>query len=250
MVNQCMSDTQQSTTAPDGSARQTPPPSPRRSWWRLHFSTWAVIAVVLAILTMIVVPGSPNNHEVLVAAPLFYEHGWPFVFLDRYVPPPPARASPDEFFKFLKDSRDKEGLRWAMSGVEFLVRRRIRARRALLVGWGPVAGEGRIPYLGCRPGAGPRSGLRHCGCRRVRLRMLGARRWQYRLRSLLGAFLIIAMGLGWWRHSIDEYQRDSQATAVLRKKGLDVHWRCDGLIWLVKLVGSNPGPALTNGLFR
>ena len=120
MVNQCMSDTQQSTPRP------TALPDKRRRPRRARFGGVCTSPLgpslrwSLQSSPLIVVPGSPNNHDAFfVAAPLFYEHGWPFVFLDRYVPPPPARASPDEFFKFLKDSRDKEGLRWAMSGVEF-----------------------------------------------------------------------------------------------------------------------------------
>ncbi len=112
-----MSDTQQSTASPNGSPRQVP--LPHRAWWRLHFSTWVVAGMVLAVLTLIVVPGSPNNHGIFIAAPLFYEHGWPFVFLDRYFPPPPERASPGEEIQFLKDLQDKQGLRWAMASGEF-----------------------------------------------------------------------------------------------------------------------------------
>ena len=52
------------------------------------------------------------------------------------------------------------------------------------------------------------------------------RRWQYPLRCLLGAFLIIAMGLGWWRHSMNEHERDLRATTALREgaRCLVVYW--------------------------
>jgi hypothetical protein len=235
-----MSDNQQPTASPDGSARETPPQR-RRSWWRLHFSTWVVIAVPLAILTLIVVPGSPNNHDLFVSAPLFYEHGWPFVFLDRYFPPPPGRAGPDASFKFLRDWRDKQGLRRAMSDNEDWLWSEddfLHGEPSWLDGsrW-PLRGESLVSVAGLALDiavvlviAAAVAALYECWARR---------RWQYRLRSLLGAFLIIAMGLGWWRHSINEYQRDSQATTVLRKKGLDVAWRYSGPVWLMKLVGQN-----------
>ena len=115
-----MSNTQQPAASFGGSDKQVRMPSSRHSWRRLHASTWGVAGAIVAILALIVVPGSPDNHGVFVSGPLFYEHGWPFVFLDRYFPSPPGRASPgDPLMKFLKNWRDEKGLRWATSGSEF-----------------------------------------------------------------------------------------------------------------------------------
>ncbi len=219
-----------------------PTPLPRRAWWRLHFSTWVVAGMVLAVLTLIVVPGNPNNHGIFLAAPLFYEHGWPFVFLDRYFPPPPERAGPgDGIFMFLRDWRDKEGLRWAMSGGEFWLWSEdgflhdgpswLDANR-----W-PLGGESLVSVAGL---------VLDLAVAFVIVAAVASvyewwsrRRYPYRLRCLLGAVLLIAMGLAWWWLSINECKRESRAIAALRNKGLDVSWCCGGPVWLVKLVGRN-----------
>ena len=90
-----MNDAQQSTGSQDGLAEHSRASLQCRRWRRLHFSTWLVAATALAILTLLVVPGGVNNHDAFTAAPLFYEHGWPFVFLDRYTPPFEIPAGPN-----------------------------------------------------------------------------------------------------------------------------------------------------------
>ncbi len=66
--------------------------SDRRPWYRLHLSTWVAIAVTLALLTLIVVPGGYPSHGpfgISSFGPPPYAHGWPFVWLVRYVPKSP-----------------------------------------------------------------------------------------------------------------------------------------------------------------
>ena len=197
--------------------------------------------MVLAVLTLIVVPGSPDNHGIFVAAPLFYEHGWPFVFLDRYFPPPPERAGPGEEIKFFRDWRDKEGLRWAMAGNEFWLWSEdgfLHDGPSWLDGtrW-PLRGESLVSVAGL---------VLDLAVAFVILAAVASvyewwarRRWRYRLRHLLGVGLLIAMGLAWWRLSINECERESQVIAALRNKGLDVSWCYGGPVWLFKFVGPN-----------
>ena len=161
--------------------------------------------------------------------------------MDRYFPPPPDRAGPDELFKVLRDWRDKQGLCWATSDNDFWIWSEyggVHDGASWLDGnrW-PLRGEFLISVAGLVLDLAAVfvilaavASIYECWARR---------RWQYRLRSLLGACLIIALGLGWWRHSINEYERGSPAIAALCKKGLDVSWRCGGPVWLVKLVGPN-----------
>ena len=203
------------------------------------FSTWVVAGLVLIVLTLIVVPGSPDNHGIFTAAPLFYEHGWPFVFLDRYFPPPPEQADPGEEIKFLRDWRDKQGLRWAMSGGE------LWSEDGFLhdgpswldgVRW-PLRGESLVSVAGL---------VLDLAVTFVILVAVACiyewwarMRWRYRLRCLLGAGFLIAMGLAWWQLSINEFDRESQVIVALRNKGLDVQWSSGGPVWLVQLVGRN-----------
>jgi len=53
------------------STAATPEPlPPKRSWWRLHLSTWIVLLLLAVVMTLIIVPGDT-------------QHGWPWVFLKQ-----------------------------------------------------------------------------------------------------------------------------------------------------------------------
>jgi hypothetical protein len=190
---------------------------------------------------LIVVPGIPDNQGIMTSAPLLYEHGWPFIYLDRYSPPPPLRANPtDAEIKFLKNWREKLGLRWATLDGEY----------SLLLAEDAFAREGASWLDGDR---WPIKGISLVSASGLSLDLATAfvilvaaasayecwarRRWQYRLWHLLGFGFLMALGLGWWRNSMNVCERESQAIAALRNKGLDVSWRCGGPVWLVKLVG-------------
>ncbi len=166
-----------STRSDDGMAAQSPAPPQCRSCRRLHFSTWVVAGVALAILTLIVIPGRVNNHDAFTAAPLFYEHGWPFVFLDRFAPPPPVLPGSDsDAIDFLRSGREREGLRSGWTSDELLgwSQDGFCALRAFLVGRGQLVVQGRIGCLPCRSAVGPCGGLCDRGCGHAPLRMVGS----------------------------------------------------------------------------
>jgi hypothetical protein len=237
-----MSNTQQPAASFGGSDKQVRMPSSRHSWRRLHASTWGVAGAIVAILALIVVPGSPDNHGVFVSGPLFYEHGWPFVFLDRYFPSPPGRASPgDPLMKFLKNWRDEKGLRWATSGSEFWLWSEngfLHDGPAWLdaTRW-PIRGEALVSLAGLMLDLAVAFAI-SAGIASA-YEWWARRHWQYSLRCSFAVCLLIAIGLVWWRLSINKCERESRAIATLRNKGLDVSWCCGGPVWLVKLVGPN-----------
>ena len=70
-------------------------PPPRRPWYRLHLSTWVVLLLTAGILALLVVPGETDGHitafgdsitegSVIVDGE-FFHHGWPWEYLERYV---------------------------------------------------------------------------------------------------------------------------------------------------------------------
>jgi hypothetical protein len=227
-----MNDAQQSNRPDDAAANQAAAPLSRHPWYRLHFSTWILAAVVLAVLTLIVVPGRFNNREAFVGGILFYEHGWPFVFLDR------SLASSDA--RYLKEARDKEGLRWALHGDKF------GCSDNGFADVGPpwlhgenwsFSGDIFVSLAGLALDLA--TALVIVATIALIYDRWARRRWQYSLRTLLGAGLLIAVVMGWWRQSINERNQDAQAATTLRDKGLDVYWRCDAPTWLRDLVGAN-----------
>ena len=61
------------------------PTSPRRPWYRLHFSTWVVLLLGAIVATLLVVPGElswyPSEHSLIAERPVV--HGWPLAYLRR-----------------------------------------------------------------------------------------------------------------------------------------------------------------------
>jgi hypothetical protein len=69
---------------PSPEPAETSPP-PRRPWYRLHFSTWAVLLLMLGLITIIEVPGdhfTTFSWKTKDCSEVF-KHGWPWIFLDR-----------------------------------------------------------------------------------------------------------------------------------------------------------------------
>jgi hypothetical protein len=67
-------------------------PQPRtktlRPWYRIHLSTLSVLAIVLALLVFINIPGDRTSNR-----PYRFYHGWPYVYFER-------GAEPDAFWSF------------------------------------------------------------------------------------------------------------------------------------------------------
>jgi len=70
---------------------------PCRRRWRLHLSTWLVVAAVVALLVLLILPGYDEEFfewaypDQRLEAEL--HHGWPWTFLTRRCAGPPARVA-------------------------------------------------------------------------------------------------------------------------------------------------------------
>ena len=249
-----MNDAQQSTGSQDGLAEHSRASLQCRRWRRLHFSTWLVAATALAILTLLVVPGGVNNHDAFTAAPLFYEHGWPFVFLDRYTPPFEIPAGPNglaparharhadpELRQFLKDARDKEGLcrvgAGRASGISEDGFLHVGPPWLDEINWSFRGEEYVVSWLGLALDLAVAFAI--VAAVTIASEWWARRRRRHLLRCLLGAGLFVTAALAWWWLSLKQSDRESRAVAALRDKGFEVNWCCDAPVWLDILVGAN-----------
>jgi hypothetical protein len=231
-----MNETQQLITSRDGAGECTL--LSRHAWYRLHFSTWAVIAAVLAVLTLITVPGRINNHGVLTSAPLYYEHGWPFVFLDRYNPfflPPGSRLTETTF---QRDVRDSGVLRLARNDNAWSEDRFMNVGPPWLdADYWPLKGGFVISWYGL---AIDFAVVVFIVAAFAFVYEWWARRcWRYSLRCLLGGIFVASAALAWWRFSINASEREWRAVSGLVDKGVRVEWRSDFPVWLGTLLGAN-----------
>jgi hypothetical protein len=221
----------------------------RRPWYRLHWSTWIVIAAVLTFFALMNLPGRGGYHRVIfIDNSLLHEHGWPFVYLDRYDPPgsapnlspfapPPFTVSrADAFFEH---ARDHSFFPWAEShSIGFL-------------GWGFRDGDPiwlnksnwsftgnwylykkwlsfdiLIALFATIPLA-------------VAYELWSRRRWHYSLRFLLLCVLLFAAGMAWWRTGVNNYEREIIAAKALHEKGYEVKLQCDAPVFLRIFIGNN-----------
>lgn len=77
--------------------------SPRRKWYRLHLSTWAVILLLLGFFIVVEIPGEIGYEMIAEGVSLSggggmvfgetFSHGWPWAYLDRYGGTSPGNAS-------------------------------------------------------------------------------------------------------------------------------------------------------------
>jgi hypothetical protein len=73
------------------------------AWYRLHFSTWVILAAYVALATVIVAPGISIGAG--FPYPTLYEHGCPFVCLHR-VSWPSGGPVPADCWRDTLDSRE------------------------------------------------------------------------------------------------------------------------------------------------
>jgi hypothetical protein len=224
-----MNEARQTSEAHDDAGKPSPAVPPRRSWYRLHFSTWIVIAAVLAVLTLIVVPGRVNNHGIFTTAPLDYEHGWPFVFMYQAT----ALAKTED----LREFRDKEGLRGSMANQEALLYDvEMQDGPAWLDrdNW-PLKGQVTVSTAGLALDLAVI--LVIAATVAFAYEWWARHHWRYSLRSLLVVTLLIAAVLAWWRFSVNRYDRESRFAASLEEKANWVFWESTSPIWLRTLIG-------------
>ena len=235
-----MNHAQPSTPSSKGFAEPPPARPHHRPWYRLHWSTWIVVVAVLALLTLANIPRRVNYHGVAFDVRLFYEHGWPFVFLDRYEKSKMPEGDEDGSLEFLKNARDKETLPWAT--IHHNVRwfdNAVEHSEPLWLdpnNWS-FSGE----WVVCKTGLALDSVLAlllTCSFAVV-YEHWSRKRWQYSLRSLLCAFVVIAGVLAWWRTSVNQAEKEYQAAKGLHSKGFDITLCCDAPVLLEILVGTN-----------
>jgi hypothetical protein len=231
-VNQ--SANQSEHTAPPESVPKPPRVGSRR-WYRLHWSTWIVIASVLAVLVLLNGPARVNNHGVFTHSPLFYEHGWPFVFLDRFDPPSSVYQFPD-VDAFLKKVRGEQLFPWAE------MRHKLEP---LDGGEGPYwlngdnwtfTGHWNICWIGLALNFA--TALSCVVILSAAYEVWSRRHWRYSLRSLLVSFLAFAAVMAWWRTAVNRVERESQTASALRESGFSVYVKCDAPVFLRMLVGT------------
>ena len=204
--------------------------SVQRPWYRLHLSTWVVIAVTLLLLALIVVPGGcPYEGPILigVAGPPPYAHGWPFVWLVRYLPRSSFVSGHDAEFP---------GLCWARFGDAFWMRR---------VLW-PFSGQCFLHWKGLVLDL------------LVALAVTAAiafpwewwrrRRFQYQLRSLLVFVLLVSVILAWWRTAAVQCAREQHAIDVMHHNYFWTETSSAAPDWLCRLVGCDRLPYFVIGI--
>lgn len=73
------------TSGPQTPAAVTADPRRQRRWWRLHFSTWCLVFLALAVLLLANIPGSYDyfTDRYSVKNSFRVHHGWPWTMLER-----------------------------------------------------------------------------------------------------------------------------------------------------------------------
>jgi hypothetical protein len=241
---------------PDAEPSSPPPqtkPAPAvapRPWYRLHWSTWIVIAAVLAFFALMNLPGRVNNQVHFFGSPIYYEHGWPFVFLDRCYSSSPPKAFDENLEKYRAkkllpwaESPNYgfvgEGFRWAESssfgsveadfrdGDSFLFEKNnwsLTGKWYLYKRW--LGLDILIAIIATVPFA-------------VAYEFWSRRRWHYSLRFLLIFVFLVAVGMAWWRTGVNRYEREMKAVKALHEKGYVVSLQCEAPTVLQIFMGKN-----------
>lgn len=214
-----------------------------RSWLRLHISTWVSAAVATVVLTLIVIPGRANNHGAFTGALLFQEHGWPFVFLDR-VAPEFGAGNLSDAEEFFSSQHLNEGVRWASfpDTLDMIVFSFKESGPSWLetANWS-FSGTFWVCKLGLVLDLLTALGI--VAAVAAVYEWWRRRHWQYSLRCLLAATLVISAMLGW---SVRGHQLESRAAADLQNKGLEVSVQCIAPVWLKMLIGENHLPTFVH----
>lgn len=210
--------------------------SKSRPWYRLHRSTWVVLAAVLAVLTVIIVPGFICGG--FFPGPSLYVHGWPFVCLDRVAWPdgsplmwnespdtsldsgirPTWTEGGDSELGFLSGEEPLwlKGSNWPFSG-----------RSA--VWWPGLAGDLAVVLCIFAMAAAA------CELWHRRLR-------QRRLLNLIILALLISSALVWWGTTAAQCAREQRLIAVLQGHAFEVEFESAAPVWLSRLLGEKRLP--------
>jgi len=197
----------------------------RRSWYRLHRSTFAILLLVAALLVLLVVPGeytgySPAEEILGLGTPLTFEHGWPWVYLRRLVELPPStpRATlPHHGVPWL------QGRAWSFEGD-------LGSHPAWADGdaeqwtWWALALDGFVA-------------LAILAIVAAALEWRRRRRpiWQFSLTELLSLMLLLAAALGWWKFHAHRSQDEREVADKYFETRYNLDYR--GPLWLRRAVG-------------
>jgi hypothetical protein len=232
-----MSEYKQPMTTSAGTA-ESPSAGSRRRWYRLHWSTWIVMAFVLAVMTLMNGPRRPNNHGAFIGAPICYEHGWPFVFLDRFDPPSQWPTAGED--AILKEARDRKLLPWAEIPYNLgYLKGSVGTDDPIWMdgsNW-TFTGKWYICWTGLLLDIATIALL--VISLSVGYEVWSRRHWQYSLRFLLLVMLLVAVGMAWWRTAVNGVDKELRAAAALRDRGFVAVLKCDAPVFLHILVGTN-----------
>jgi hypothetical protein len=180
---------------PAHDSQTEPPTALARPWHRLHLSTWLLILLLLGFFAIVEIPGTPPHR--LMGWPFqSMEHGWPWVFLERW----PDAYDADRIDKppWLVPScwKISDGFEWQRVLLRCLTADIFVALALVLV----IAG-----FFEWR--------------RRFRVRF-----FQFTLRELLLLVLLVAAACSWWRIHHNQRVREKEVMARFEKREFRPWW--------------------------
>jgi hypothetical protein len=196
--------------------------APRQTRVRLHRSTWLILLLAAAALVLVIVPGENTQHffypPVGVSNLQWYhrfEHGWPFVYLQRIHDENPPEPAPHQGVPWLQ----KQGWRFDCDNFEF------HSFYDKTIGWSP----GRLA-LDVAVAIGTLAVIAVAlewrrRCRRVF--------WQISLAEILGLVFIASLAGGWWAFNKRVIANEARLASVVGYAGS----RYQGPTWLSRAVG-------------
>lgn len=192
----------------------------QRRWYRWHVSSYFALAVTACALALIAIPGQIRDcvRDVMDSYGCHtYVHGWPGVFLERYVE---YRLGDDQF------SIEPETSPWLHARCWQLTSEGVVTSRKFFPGILAMDAACCLLVLACVGAAAE--------CRRRRRQHI----WQFSLTEMLACVVLCAAALGWWR-----WHRERHAGAVclaerLGKKGAHFEFGYAGPVWLERLLGT------------
>jgi hypothetical protein len=202
---------------PDPVENHMPKPWPRRRWYRLHVSTWTVMLLMSALMTLIEVPGEVVSDGGNYMGEMKFTHGWPSVYFERQWAIPPTSPY------FLSGDDDSVKAPWRCS-CAWTFYEYSRPPKFSLPNFLLDLSLTMVIVLAA-------GGLFEWR-RRKRTRLI-----QFTLRELLLAMLLTAGAFSWWR---TEHNRRINEQSVFNQYGLDRYLSDNkyvGPVLLKKLLG-------------
>ena len=196
----------------------------RWHWCGLHLSTWIAITVTLAALTLIIVP-APWQGPIGLGQSLHYEHGWPFVCMDRFVSPW-GPWDVDDRNKFLQS----EGVRRAREGDLYWIDPK---------NW-PISGRCFVRWNGLVLDLVV--AITIIGSISLATEWSWLRRWRYTTRHLFMLIFLLSVIMAWWIFGTRRCAREERLIEALERSGFVSDQSTFAPIWLCRLVGWNQLP--------